>query len=563
MNKKLSLVLVLGGALMLSSCSKKLNPFAADYFTANPNPLEVVGDKIPATVTAKIPAKFFAKNAEVTVTPYLVYNGTETVAQPYTVQGEKVRGNNQVINYEYGGTVTIPVMYTYVPEMAQSDLQLAFNVVQGNKQYALPRVTVANGVVATATLADAGTVTPAIAPDKFQRIINEKYAAEIKFLVNQSNIRKGELTSDEMSALHAKIAEANDDENLEIAEVNISSYASPEGGLDFNTKLAEKREQSTSKYLKDKFKKDKITEFGELTAQFTAEDWEGFQRLVSQSDIQDKELILSVLSMYKDPEQREKEIRNLSSVFDQLADEILPQLRYSRITASINVIGKSDEEIAQIFELNPKALSVDEILYFATLTNDNEQKLNIYSTAAELYPEDYRTFNNLGVCQYIDQDFDAAKNNFEQAAKIAGDKAEPQLNLGLTSLLEKDYKNAGEKFGSAAGLNELNDAMGVYYMMQGDTKAALKNFGDSKSNNAALAQILNKDYSKAKSTLSAINNPDATTYYLMAVLGARTNNEQMVYSNLRQVSKLDKEMAQKALTDLEFAKFNLSSVLSL
>jgi tetratricopeptide (TPR) repeat protein len=267
--------------------------------------------------------------------------------------------------------------------------------------------------------------------------------------------------------------------------------------------------------------------------------------------------------MYKDPEQREKEIRNLSSVFDQLADEILPQLRYSRITASINVIGKSDEEIAQIYELNPKALSVDEILYFATLTNDNEQKLNIYSTAAELYPNDYRTYNNLGVCQYIDQDYDAAKANFEQAAKLASDKAEPQMNLGLTSLIEKNYSEAGQKFGSAAGLEELNEAMGTYYLMQGDNKAALKAFGDSKSNNAALAQILNKDYSKAKSTLSAINNPDATTYYLMAVLGARTNNEQMVYSNLRQVSKLDKEMAQNALTDLEFAKFNLASVLNI
>ena len=563
MNKKISLALAMGGLLIFSSCSKKINPFAADYFTANPNPLEVVGDKVPATVTAKIPAKFFVKNAEVTVTPYLVYNDTETASQSYTVQGEKVRGNNQVINYENGGTVTIPVMYLYAPEMAQSDLQLAFNVVQGKKQYALPRVSVATGVIATAALANAGTVTPAIAPDKFQRIINEKYAAEIKFLVNQSNIRKGELTTDEMAALHSKIAEANDDENLEIEEVNISSYASPEGGLDFNTKLAEKREQATSKYLKDKFKKDKIKEFGELTAQFTAEDWEGFQRLVSQSNIQDKELILSVLSMYKDHDKREKEIRNLSSVFDQLADEILPQLRYSRITASINVIGKSDEEIAQIYELNPKALSVDEILYFATLTNDNEQKLNIYSTAAELYPNDYRTYNNLGVCQYIDQDYDAAKANFEQAAKLASDKAEPQMNLGLTSLIEKNYSEAGQKFGSAAGLEELNEAMGTYYLMQGDNKAALKAFGDSKSNNAALAQILNKDYSKAKSTLSAINNPDATTYYLMAVLGARTNNEQMVYSNLRQVSKLDKEMAQNALTDLEFAKFNLASVLNI
>ncbi len=563
MNKKLSLTLVVGAALMLSSCGKKLNPFAADYFSVNPAPLEVVGEKVPATVTGKIPAKFFVKNAEVTVTPYLVYNGTETAGETFTFQGEKVRGNNQVINYEYGGTVTIPVMYQYVPEMAKSELTLAFDVKQGKKQYVLPRVKVADGVVATATLANAGTVAPAIAPDKFQRIINEKYAAEIKFLVNQANIRKGELKSDELAALHAKIAAANEDEDLEIEEVNISSYASPEGGLDFNTKLAEKREKNTSKYLKDKFKKDKITEFGELTAQFTAEDWEGFQRLVSQSDIQDKELILSVLSMYKDPEQREKEIRNLSSVFDQLADEILPQLRYSRITASINVIGKSDEEIAQLFDVNPKGLSVDEILYFATLTNDNDQKLKIYDKAAELYPNDYRTFNNVGVCQFVDQDFDAAKANFAQAARLNSESAEAQMNLGLVALVEKDYKEANQKFGAAAGLEELGDAMGTYAIMQGDANSAVKAFGDSKTNNAALAQILTKDYSKAKTTLSAINNPDATTYYLMAVLGARTNNEQMVYSNIRQAVKLDKSMAQRALNDLEFSKFNLDTVVSL
>ncbi len=563
MNKKLGFALVLGGALVLSSCGKKLNPFAADYFSVNPSPLEVVGDKVPATVTGKIPAKFFLKNAEVKVTPYLEYNGTETAGQSYVFQGEKVRGNNQVINYEYGGTVTIPVMYGYVPEMAQSELTLAFEVTQGGKQYVLPRVKVAEGVVATATLADAGTVTPAIAPDKFQRIINEKYAAEIKFLINQADIRKGELAKDEMNALHAKIAEANEDENLEIEEVNISSYASPEGGLDLNTKLAEKRETNTSKYLKNKFKKDKITEFGELTAQFTAEDWEGFQRLVSESNIQDKELILSVLSMYKDPEEREREIRNLSSVFDQLADEILPQLRYSRITASINVIGKSDEEIQQLFEVNPKNLSVDEILYCATLTDDNEQKLRIYDKAAELYPNDYRTFNNVGVCQYIDEDYDAAKMNFAHAARLSSTSAEAQMNLGLVDMINKDYKDAGQKFGAAAGLEELDEAMATYYLLQGDVNNAVKAFGDSKSNNAALAHILNKDYSKAKSTLSAINNPDATTYYLMAVLGARTNNEQMVYTNVRQAAKLDKAMGERALKDLEFSKFNLSSVVTL
>ncbi len=326
MNSKHLMLLAATGAVMLTGCSKKLNQFQADYFTVNPNPLEVVGDRVPATVTARVPAKFFVKNAQVTVTPYLCFNGQEVASQPYAFQGEKVRGNAPVINYDNGGTVTIPVMYEYQPDMMKSELELAFDVRQGNKQYVLPRVKVAKGVVATAALADAATVTPALAHDKFQRIINEKYNADIHFLINQANVRDGQVKSSEMLALNQQIKDASGDKTREIEEINISSYASPEGSLDLNTRLAENREKNTSAYLKNQLKKDNVTEFGELTANFTPEDWEGFQKLVAASNIQDKELILSVLSMYKDPEQREREIRNLSSIFDQLADQILPQI---------------------------------------------------------------------------------------------------------------------------------------------------------------------------------------------------------------------------------------------
>ena len=560
MNSKFCYALILGSALVFTGCGKKMNQFRADYFSVNPNPLEVVGEKVPATVTGKIPGKFFVKNAEVTVTPYLEFNGTEIASTPYTFQGEKVRGNNPVISYDGGGTVTIPVSYNYNPEMIKSNLSLAFTVRQGGKQYALPRVKVADGVVATAALADAATVSPAIAPDKFQRIINEKFDADIKFLINQANIRDGQLRTAEMNNLHQEIAEANEDNRREIKEINITSYASPDGGVELNTRLAENREKNTKSYVQNKLKKDNISEFGELTANFTPQDWEGFQRLVAASNIQDKELILSVLSMYKDPEQREREIRNLSSVFDQLAEEILPQLRYSRITASIDVIGKSDEEIMNIYSLNPKALSVDEILYAATLTDNNDKRLQIYDTAIELYPKDYRAYNNLGMCQYIDQDYEAAEANFAQAARLAPESGEAQMNLGLVSLLNKNYKEATAKFGNAAGVPALGDALGVYYMKQGDYNSAIRAFDDSKTNNAALAQILNKDYSKAKNTLSGVVHPNATTFYITAILGARTNNEKMVMNNLRQAIKLDNTLAAKAQNDLEFAKFNLRNL---
>ena len=432
---------------------------------------------------------------------------------------------------------------------------------QGSKQYVLPRVKVANGVIATAALADASTVTPALAQDKFQRIINEKYNADIHFLINQANIRDGQLKSNEMLTLNEQIKDASAAPNRQIEEINISSYASPEGSLDLNTRLAENREKNTSTYVKSQLKKDKITEFGELTANFTPEDWEGFQKLVSASNIQDKELILSVLSMYKDPEQREKEIRNLSSIFDQLADQILPQLRKSRITASINVIGKSDEEILKAFSTDPSSLSVDELLYAATLVDSNDDKMKIYNAAAENYPNDYRTYNDLGLTQYVAGDYDAAKANFAKATRMAPEAAEPQMNLGLISLLNKDYRQANQKFGAAAGLGELNDAMGTYYLMTGDANAAVKAFGNAKTNNAALSQILAKDYSKAKSTLAGITSPNAMTYYLTAILGARTNNDTMVNNNLRQAVKLDRSLAAKAAKDLEFQNFNLSAIL--
>lgn len=561
MNLKLCYVAFAGLALTLSSCGKKMQQFSPEYFSANPNPLEVVGERVPARVSARIPAKFFVRNAEVTVTPTLVFDGRQVTSQSYSFQGDKVRGNNPVISYEYGGTATIPVDFAYEPAMAHSELMLNFTVRQGNKQYVLPAVKVANGVIATAALANAAKTVPAVGNDAFQRIINERYAADIMFLVNQANIRANQLNSDAILELQREIVAANADTARRLSEINISSYASPEGGIDFNTRLARQREENTESYMRRQLNRDRITEFGELTAQFTPEDWEGFQRLVAQSNIQDKDLILSVLSMYNDPEQREREIRNLSNVFEQLAEQILPQLRYSRITASIDVIGKSDAEIQRLLASDPSQLNVEEILYAATLTDNNEEKISIYDTAARLFPNDYRTFNNLGMAQYVAGDYDAAEANFRRAAGM-GNHPEPQMNLGLIDMVRGNYSSANNHFGQAAGTPELGEALGIYYLKQGDNAAAVRAFGDSKSNNAALAQILTRDYSKARTTLAGINNPDATTYYLMAVLGARTNNENMLNTNLRQAVRLDSSLAQKALNDLEFANYNLSRALN-
>ena len=562
MNKKIFITLSFCATLLLgTSCSKQLTQLSSDNFNVNPSPLEVEGEKVPATITGQIPAKYFQKNAEVTITPYLVYGDKETASASLVLQGEKVRGNHQVVPYETGATVALPVSYDYVPEMMKSNLWLDFSVKQGNKTYALPRVMVAEGVIATATLASATTVKPAVTTDNFQRIINEKVEADIMFLINQTNVRADQINTAAMKEFNGAVKEANEDARREIKEINISSYASPEGGVKLNTRIAEGREQNTKKYLDKALKDNKVSDFGEYTSDFAAEDWEGFQKLVAESNIQDKDLILSVLSMYKDPEEREREIRNLSSVFDQLAQQILPQLRYSRLSATIEVIGKSDKEIEAAYASDPSSLSIEEILYAATLTDNNDKKAEIYSTAAKIYPNDYRGFNNLGMCQFINQDYDAAEKNFNKAASLNPDSKEVQMNQGLISLIDKDYDKANVKFGNAAGVEELDDALAGYYINQGDVNAAKNSIGDSASNNAALAHILSKDYNSAKTTLASITNPDATTYYLMAILGARTNNDQMVTSNLRQAVKMDKSLAKRALNDKEFSKFNLSNVL--
>lgn len=562
MNKNICLTIALGATLMLSSCGKKLGQFSADYFTTNPNPLEVVGDKVPATVTAKVPAKFFEKNATVTVTPYLVFDGQEVASQAYTFQGEKVRGNAPVVSYDLGGTYTIPVSYQYQPAMADSKLQLAFNVTQGSKTYTLPRVTVADGVVTTAALADAATVEPAMSTNAFQRIISEQHAADILFLINVANLRPGQLNSEQMQALQKQICDANAAPNRKIKEINIKSYASPDGAYDFNEKLAEQREINTKGYMEKELKKNDIKDFGELTADFTPEDWEGLQKLISESNLPDKKLILDVLGMYKDPEQREKELQNYIHIYEELPDVILPKLRYSRITAAIDIIGKTDEEILKAAQTNPQELTVEEILYAASLTEDNGQRMAIYEQAVKLFPNDYRTWNNLGLTQYVAGNYDAAKKSFNKAASINNSASDVQMNLGLLDLLNGNLSEANRMFGAAGGQKDLGEALGVYYLKMGDNNAAARAFGDAKTNNAALAQILTKNYTKAKSTLDGISNPDATTYYLKAVLGARTNNENQVISNLRQAIKLDNKLAKAAATDLEFANFNIQNLIN-
>ena len=553
MIKKLYLPLVALLVLAFSSCSK-MGELSPDYFTTNPEVLEAIGGKVPVTITGKFPEKYFKKNATVEVTPVLRWEGGEAKGQPATFQGEKVQGNDQTISYKTGGTYTMKASFDYVPEMAKSELYLDFKIKKGKKEYTIPSVKIADGVIATSELPTVNSANAAYAPDAFQRIIKQAKEAQIMFLIQQANLRASELKSDSLKAFHKQVvAVAGDTKNYKLNNIEISAYASPDGGVELNTTLAENRQNNTEKYMNQQLKKGKIET--EVDAKYTAQDWDGFQELVSKSNIQDKDLILRVLSMYSDPEQRETEIKNISSVYKTLADEILPQLRRARLTANYDVIGRSDEEINAAFDTDAKVLSNDELLYAATLTNDNARKEAIYKKTVELYPNDFRAYNNLGMMAYANGDLATAENYFKQAASKNANAAEVNTNLGLIELTKGNVANAETYLSKSTGANTANEALGNLYIKQGQYDRAVQAFGDTKTNSVALAQILAKDYNKAKSTLSAVKNPDAYTNYLMAVVGARTNNADLVKSSMDKVKQQDAALAAKAQNDREFAKY--------
>ena len=552
MIKKLYLPLVALLVLAFSSCGK-MGELSPEYFTTNPEVLEAVGGKVPVTITGKFPEKYFKKNATVEVTPVLRWEGGEAKGQPASFQGEKVQGNDQTISYKAGGTYTMKASFDYVPAMAKSELYLDFKIQKGSKTYTIPSVKIADGVIATSELPTVASANAAYGADAYQRIIKQAQEAQIMFLIQQANLRSSELRAEDLKEFHKKVVEvAGDTKNYKLNNIEISAYASPDGGLKLNSGLAEKRQDNTEKYMNRQLKKGKIETA--VDTKYTAQDWEGFQELVSKSNLQDKDLILRVLSMYNDPEQREAEIKNISSVYKTLADEVLPQLRRARLIANYDHIGRSDEEINAAFDTDASVLSVEEILYAATLTNDNARKTAIFNKTIELYPNDFRAYNNLGQMAYVSDKATAAKY-FQQAASKNANAPEVNTNLGLMEMVNGNVANAETYLAKSTGANTANEALGNLYIKQGQYNRAVNAFGDTKTNSAALAQILAKDYNKAKNTLNAVENADAYTHYLMAIVGARTNNASLVKSSMKKVAAADAALAANAANDREFAKY--------
>ncbi|BES63152.1 tetratricopeptide repeat protein [Dysgonomonas capnocytophagoides] len=519
--------------------------------------MEVQGSKIPVTINGKFPEKWFNKNAEVTVTPILKSGNSEKYGTSVTYQGENVSGNGIVISQQQGGAFTIKSEFDYEDGMVNPELYLRFTSKIKNKSVELPDVKVAGGLITTATLADAYSNTPSEAPDDFQKLIKESYDANILFLIQQAKLRSSELNSSNLAAWKdlVKSADKNSKQNV---NVEVQAYASPDGGYKLNEKLAGEREKNTTSYLNNEFKKENVGT--NVYANYTAQDWEGFKKLVEASSLQDKDLVLRVLSMYTDPADREREIKNVSVVYKELAETILPQLRRSRLVANVETIGKTDAELLQAVNSNPSSLNINELLYAANLQGAPAEK--IYTTVTQKYPNDYRGWNNLGAYYYSNGQIDAAKQAFAKAQQLDSRAAEPSVNLGLLALADNDISKAEQLIGSASKANTASEALGLLYLKKGDYSKAVQAFGSTKSNNAALAQLLTKNYSQAEQTLNGVSNKNATTSYLKALVAARTNDATGVASALNDAFRADPSLKQRAASDIEFSKFAGNAVVS-
>ncbi|MCD8318835.1 MAG: hypothetical protein LUC45_08415 [Paraprevotella sp.] len=554
MRKNYYLVMSLAAAAALTSC-KKLGELSADNFTVTPTPLEAIAGQVPATIDGKFPEKYMKKKAVVTVTPVLKYEGGEAKGQNATFQGEKVEGNDQSISYKAGGTYTMKSVFDFVPAMQQSDLYLQFDAKVGKKTVTVPEVKVGYGVVATSQLLGntLASVKPSLAADAYQRIIKEKQEANIKFLIQQANLRSSELNSDNMKEFVAMMKQINDEkETKALKNIEVWAYASPDGGMDLNTRLAEKRQDNSEAYVQKQLKSSKMTT--DVDAKYTAEDWDGFQQLVSQSNILDKDMILRVLSMYQDPEEREAQIKNMSAVFKELAEEVLPELRRARLTMNYEIIGRSDEQIVEQFNSDASKLSVEELLYGANLSSVSDKEA-WYQKASQLYPNDYRAYNNLGMLAYQKGDLSAAENYFNKAKSLKSDASEVNANLALINLNKGDVKGAETYLGKASGADGFNEVNAALNIAKGSYSQAASSANGVKSNTAALAQILNKDYAAAKSTLDGVANKDAYTSYLLAIVAARTNDSAGVNTNLSDAVSKDSSLKSRAAKDLEFANY--------
>lgn len=558
-------------ALLFSGCAglQKMKKNAEKIqFKVTPEVLEAHAGEVDLSVDGKFPAKYFNKKATLVATPVLKYDGGQTAFEPVTVQGEKVEANNKVISYATGGSFSYKDAAKYTDPMSKSELYVNITASKGAKKLDFTPIKIANGVIATSQLVanypkpilgvrreanTTGKYDPNI--DPFQRIVPDEMIADIHYLINKANLQKDEIEAEDVKALETYTKTANEDDRIDLKQVEVSAYASPDGTIDLNTELAAARKSSSSEFLAKKLKEAGVNI--ELKTKYTPEDWDGFKELMEKSNVQDKELILRVLSMYNDPEVREREIKNLSEAFTAVAEDVLPKLRRAKMATSVELIGKTDEELKALAKSDPASLNPAELLYAATLFEDLNEQLSVYNSFIKVYPNDWRGPNNAGYVLAKQMKYADAKPMFEKAETLKNNEPIVKNNLGAIALFEGDITKAETLFGAASGAgNEVNYNLGIVSVKQADYDKAVRYFSKDADVNTALAKIMAGDNNGALKDLEAFEREGCfMKEYLKAVIGARTAKENLLFESLKAACDMNADLKAKAKTDMEFAKY--------
>jgi len=555
-----NLAIFILAAAVLSSCGG-LNKMVKDSgmvgYQVTPSVLEMHGGEVDYKVDVNYPAKYFNKKAVVTLTPVLRYEGGEKTLEPLVLQGEDVTDNNKPISFDGGGNASISSSFTYEEPMMMSELYFTVSAAIKDKTADLGDVKLADGIVVTPLLVQNNPKT-ILFGNQFKQIVPESYQADIKYVINRANVRNSEITKEEIVKLNETLKNADENERLDLKGIEISAYASPDGPLDLNTRLSEQRQNTADKYLAGQMKKGDIeVEESLLSKLTTPEDWEGFKKALEASNIQDKEMILRVLSMHSDPVVREQEIKNLSAAYEVLAEEILPVLRRSKFTVNMDKIGWSDAELKDLWKSNPDTLVLEELLYTATLVDDNATKLAIYSKTAEKHPGCLRAHNNKGKVQYAMGDLEGAAASFA-AAKQIKDHDIINNNMGAIALRNGEVADAKEAFTASMGAgSDVNYNLGIVGIKEGEYQSAVNYFGSEPSYNAALATYLNGDLDGAWRMLANMEMRGGMGYYLRAVIAANQDKTDVCYENLKLAVENCGDpqfIKDRAVKDLEFAK---------
>lgn len=542
---KVLAVAILG--ISIASCSNP-SKMAKDAqlvtVESNPRVLEVIADEITATYTMNFPAEYFHPKAILEVVPVLVYQGGEVAAPTFKLQGEKITDNYQTI-FKTGGKASQTIKFAYKPGMEKSHLELRVAVWNKLKKYDFPApYKLADGANITYKLVHTEGVT-AIAPNNYQKIIREQKETQILYTINSHVVRPKELTKAEIKEFQDFLAKIEKDERRKVAGTDIVAYASPDGPTTLNSKLSDKRGE-TAKQAFDKVT-TKVPVDAPVNVQTIAEDWEGFQQLVAASNIQDKELILRVLSMYNDPMVREREIRNMSMVFKTLADKILPELRRARMIANVDYTNYTDEELKELASTNVEIMDVEALLYTASLVKEYDTKAMLYKKAGDKFKCD-RGYNNLAAIALANDKLGDAK---AALAKVSDrTSAFYYNNAGVVALRDKDYKTAADMFAKSS-LSEAKYNSAILDILNGKYAEAANKLAGSKNDNEGLAYILTNQLDKASAAITC-KCPHAA--YMKAVIAARQGNMSEVAKQLEVVYK-DEALKARSQNDIEFAKF--------